>query len=245
MTDDPLTEFRSGVALPTDETARRIYARAVGVRRRTPRRRLALGVAIAALVLVPTAVALRGQIADLFEGTPPPPAVSTSFTQSNELADSAIQQGFVRAWPHADVAKVHGVIEIPTADGPEDLWAAPNDQGGVSYIIDFANDPRTDHGMESFGGHTTATPPSNSKIDISDVWTQSHPDLLTVYGSVDADAATVRITFDDGSSMDLPVVEHLFLGSAPKGVKLETATAFDAAGNPVAQHALRPASKRG
>lgn len=34
----------------------------------------------------------------------------------------------------------HGVIEIQTADGPQDLWVAPSDQGGTCYFIDWAND---------------------------------------------------------------------------------------------------------
>ena len=106
----------------------------------TRRRYAALAVAALALLLVPTAVALRGQIAELFQGTPAPPAVSTSFEGLNRFADATIRAGFARQAPHADVSKAHGVIEIQTADGPQDLWAAPNDEGGVCWFIDFAND---------------------------------------------------------------------------------------------------------
>ena len=80
----------------------------------TRRRYAALAVVALALLLVPTAVALRGQIADLFQGTPAPPAVSTSFESSNKIADLATQKGFGARFPHADVSKAHGVIQIQT-----------------------------------------------------------------------------------------------------------------------------------
>ena len=73
--DELLTTFRSDVPEPDPETARRIYALATrSSRTRIPRRRLVLTVAVAALVLVPTAVAFGGKLADLFEGTPAPPS---------------------------------------------------------------------------------------------------------------------------------------------------------------------------
>lgn len=46
MTDDLLTEFRSNIPLPDEATAQRIYARATSARRRVPRRRLVLAVAL-------------------------------------------------------------------------------------------------------------------------------------------------------------------------------------------------------
>jgi hypothetical protein len=46
MTDDLLQDFRSGVPLPDEATARRIYARATSQRRRLPRRRLVLALAV-------------------------------------------------------------------------------------------------------------------------------------------------------------------------------------------------------
>jgi hypothetical protein len=46
MTDDLLTAFRSEVSLPDEATARRIYTQATGGRRRIPRRRLVLAIAV-------------------------------------------------------------------------------------------------------------------------------------------------------------------------------------------------------
>jgi hypothetical protein len=46
MTDDLLTEFRSEIPLPEEATSREIYARATAGRRRVPRRRLVLAVAV-------------------------------------------------------------------------------------------------------------------------------------------------------------------------------------------------------
>ena len=62
---------------------------------------------------------------------------------------------------------------------------------------------------------------------------------MTVYGSVQVDAAAVRLTLDDGSTATLPVVEHLFLGSAARDVKVDAVAALDAAGNQIAEKTLR------
>ena len=246
MIDDLLHTFRSEVAEPDRETARRIYTLATkGGRPRIPRRRLVLAVAVAALVLVPTGVAFGGKLADLFEGTPAPPAVSNAFAESNQMADKAVQQGFASQWPHADVSKAHGVIEIQTPDGPEDLWAAPDDLGGQCSFIDFADDPPGRDGMYGFGDCPRSAPQADDGIGFGDVWTYKHPDLLTIYGSVYGDATELRLTFDDGSTATLPVVEHFFLGTAPKGTKVDSVAAFDASGDQVAQRTLRPVPTRG
>jgi hypothetical protein len=203
----------------------------------THRRYAALAVAALALLLVPTAVALRGQIADLFQGTPAPPAVSTSFESDNKIADLATQKGFGARFPHVDVAKAHGVIQIQTPDGPQELWAAPNDQGGVCWFIDFANDPAPNGVKPGRGGcDTSASAPTPAEIDFEGPgWDISHPSLYTVDGRVNVDAATVKVTFADGSNIRLPVVEGLFLGSLNQEVKVTQVTAYDEAGNRVAQ----------
>lgn len=206
-------------------------------------RRPVLGLAVAVVALASAGVAVAAGFG-AFEGTPPPPDVSTSFSQLNRLADQATQQGFAGEFPQADVSKAHGVIEIQTSDGPEDLWAAPNDQGGQCYFIDWANDPPMRDGAKyGFGG---CPPAGTTPIDAGGpTWVDGHPDLLTVDGSVSGDAASVRVTLQDGSTMTLPVVEHLFLGSIdePAGqtglgdTKVEKVTAFDAAGNQVTEWA--------
>jgi hypothetical protein len=206
-----------------------------GLRRLRPL--LVTAVVVAALAGAGVAIAAG---LGAFEGTPAPPEISTNFSFYNKMADYAVQQGFSGMNVHADVSKAHGVIEIQTADGPEDLWVAPNDQGGQCWFIDFANDPvGSSGGMPGGGGcdrpATTMGPINPEGPD----WTYEHPSLLTVDGSVSVDAATVRITFHDGSTLTLPVVEHWFLGSLARpaqdgDAKLAEVQAFDADGNQVA-----------
>jgi hypothetical protein len=206
----------------------------------TRRRYAAVAVAALALLLVPTAVALRGRIADLFQGTLAPPAISTSFEANNKLADMAMQKGFGDKFPHDDVSQAHGVIEIQTADGLQDLWVAPNewvapnDRGGKCWFIDWANDPPGPGGKFGFGGCAPSSPPS-SDIGWGSIWGYPHPDLLTVYGRVYAPAARVDVRLVDGSALTLPVVEDFFLGSLPNGAKVERNTAYDDSGNAVAE----------
>ena len=135
------------------------------------------------------------------------------------------------------MTKAHGVIQIQTADGPQELWAAPNDQGGLYWFIDFANDPAPNGVKPGLGGCDTsasARPPSDIAFG-GPGWELSHPSLYTVDGRVYGDATTVQVTFADGSNIRLPVVEGLFLGSLNRKVKVTQVTAYDEAGKRVAQ----------
>jgi hypothetical protein len=201
-------------------------------RAHTTRRRYAtLAVVALALLLVPTAVALRSQIANLFQGTPAPPAVSTSFEFTNRIY---MQAGFRAKFPQADVSQAHGVVEIQTADGPQDLWVAPNDQGGKCWFVDWANDSVGPNGQQFGFGGCDPSPTPASNINWGTVWLEPHPDAQTVWGHVFVPAARVDVRLGDGSAFTLPVVEGGFLGSLPKGTKVEQITAYDDSGNAVA-----------
>jgi hypothetical protein len=191
---------------------------------RTRRRYALLGAALVALLLVPTAVALRGQIANLFQGTPAPPSVSTSFESNNRIADMATQKGFGDRFPHADVSKAHGVIEVQTSEGPEDLWAAPNDQGGNCWWVDFANDPEGPGGKLGFG--TCDTNHLSAAIEPGVTWVEQHPTLATLMGLVHVNADRVVVRLKDGTTVTLPVVEGAFLASLDKGAQLHHITAY-------------------
>jgi hypothetical protein len=266
MSDDLelLAGFRSEVPAPDEATAERVYRLATTPRPRwrrllfsglSRRPRLALAIAVVGVVLVPTALAFGGRIIALFQGTPAPPAISFVFTGQNRFAEMAMRAGFATRFPHVDVSKAHGVIQIQTTDGPEDLWAAPNDQGGQCSFIDFAEQPpgssahnevthvahngpgavsstSTVNGL-GFGTCDPATPPP-SNITLHQFGWTLHPSLVTATGTVYVDAATVQLTLADGSTATLPVVERLFLGSFDKGAKVTHVTAYDKAGNPVA-----------
>lgn len=237
-----LVDFRNEISAPDEETTRCVYARVTQQGRARPSRsrasnrqrsrRLAIAFA-AAVVLVPSAVAFGGRLANLFQGAPPTPAVSTAYQRLNRLADEAVQKGFAAALPQADVSKIHGVIRIQTADGPVELWTAPNTDGGQCSFVDFTDDPATASGQLGNGTCDTATPPA-SRVTFSEFWTRSHPSLLTVYGRVYADASSVEITLADGSKITLPVAEGFFLGSLDNGVSVTTVTAYDAAGKQAA-----------
>jgi len=196
---------------------------------RARRRYMAVVAAVAALIAVPATWAA----VNAFEGTPAPPDVSTNFSDFNNFRRVWIQHDMAISWPQVDVSKAHGVVEIQTADGPEQLWAAPDDRGGQCYFIDWANDAPSQYGKFGFSGCEPLEPPA-SNVSWGDVWVPSHPTLMTFYGSLYVDAATVQVTLDDGSSLSLPVVERLFLGSFPKSATVEKVTALDADGNVVA-----------
>jgi hypothetical protein len=244
MTTDDLQllrEFRAGIPAPGEETRRRIYTEATsGGNTRLGRFGRRSGglrpvvVTLATLAVLACAGVGIAAAFGAFEGTPAPPDVTTNFAQLNQLAGSAVQRGFYSNLPQTDASKAHGVLEIQTADGPEDLWAAPDNKGGQCYLIDFANDSAGTNGVLSVNGcEQSPAPPAN--LSFSDVWIPSHPDLMTVYGTAYVPAKTVRLTLDNGSTRTLPVVENLFIGSLPRGTRVNNVTAFDKAGNQVAE----------
>jgi hypothetical protein len=236
MTESRIDELLDEYA-PAFEPRSEGWEDVLGRAHTTRKRYVALAVVALALLLVPTAVALRGQIADLFQGTPAPPAISNHFEADNKTADEFTQKGFGDKFPHADVSQAHGVIEIQTADGPQDLWSAPSDMGGTCYFIDWANDAPEPGGQQfGFGGCSRSAPPK-SGMGWGSVWSYAHPDLLSVYGQVYAPATRVQAQLADDTGVTLPVVEGYFLGSLPNGVKIEQIVAYDDSGDVVATSA--------
>jgi hypothetical protein len=184
-----------------------------------------LAVAALALLLVPTAVALRGRISDLFQGTPAPPAVTTSFEGNNQIADMATQKGFGDKFPHVDLSRIRGVLEIQTPDGPQDVWAAPNERGGTCWFVDWADDPAPNGDQPGYG--TCDTGEHSGSIGMGYTWGYTHPTLRTLFGQVYPPADRVVVELRDGSTRTLPVVEGVFLGSFDKDAELAHITAYD------------------
>lgn len=252
----PLREFRPDrraaskrqlLAVIDNERRRRWHLLLPSILPEDPRQRRArhgfhrpvVAVALVVAALAGAGVAVAAGLG-AFEGTPAPPEITSGLNVPKPIVADATKQGMAQAFPQADVSRAHGIIEIQTPDGPQDLWAAPNDQGGQCFLIDYANDPVSSSGGKPFSGGCFKDAHGDYKIVAAGPeWSIDHPDLLTIYGRVEVDAATVKIALQDGSTLTAPVAEHFYLASIPKpatpgDAKLERVTAFDAAGNQVA-----------
>ena len=141
------------------------------------------------------------------------------------MADMATQQGFADKFPHADVSQAHGVLEVQTPDGPEDLWVAPDDQGGHCWWVNWANDPVTAAGQFGFGG--CDNPAESSEIDAGTIWVEAHPTMQTLWGRVFVQADRAVVELQDGSSSTLQVVEGGFLASLSRDARVVRVTAYD------------------
>jgi hypothetical protein len=212
--------------------------------RHTRKRYALITAAVAALLLVPAGLALHA----VFQGTPAPPAVQTWF------ADALTQKGFGNRFPHAKVDQAHGVLEAQTADGPEDLWVAPNDQNGAYWFIDWADDPPGPDGQYGFGGcypfagfmlgrsqhgpYAAISPTGfrelETGIDWGAVWVYPHPTLQTLWGRLTVQATRVEVDLADGTTLHLPVVESFFLASLSRDDKVTEIRAYDDSGARVA-----------
>src|SRR4029078_9499468 len=106
-----------------------------------------------------------------------------------QIMADATKQGMAQAFPQADVSHAHGVIEIQTPDGPQDLWAAPNDQGGQCFLIDYANDPVSSSGGKPFSGGCFKDAHGDYKIVAAGPEGGIHqPHMLTIYCRGHADS---------------------------------------------------------
>jgi hypothetical protein len=206
--------------------------------RRTRKRYALVAVALAALLLVPAGLALHR----LFQGTPAPPSVQTWFAANNKRADEFVRNGFAARYPHANVSQAHGVLEVETSDGPEDLWVAPNDQGGQCSFIDFADDPPGSDGQYGFGGCYPSGGFDPSGIDWGPVWVEPHPTLQTLSGRLTVPATRVEVDLANGSTLHLPVVENFFLASLSRDDRVTEIRAYDNSGVPVAT--ARPLARK-
>jgi hypothetical protein len=181
--------------------------------RRSRRRYFAAVVTGAALVLAPAAWA----ITQAFEGKPAPQSIKSEFRFGNRMK-AKIDKVLGRKEPKAIASKAHGVIQVQTADGPLDLWAAPASDGGTCYFVGWQSDLR-----ETRAAGTSSCAPATAdrdnalgplhNLEVSWGGDYKHRNYRVVDGYAYGGATTVRITMSDGSTKTLPVVEGLFLGA--------------------------------
>jgi hypothetical protein len=210
------------------ESPARRRRRGLGTRSRAV---LAIGVAI--LVLVPTALAFGGKIVDAFTGSAPTPTVTERYSLFNSMSEfansDAVKTGFSQALPHVDVSKAHGVVQVQTADGPEQLWTAPASDGSKCLLAIFANDSTSGQMWCDNGNHV-------SRVTFSWEANADHPNLMTGIGYVYVPATAVTLTLADGSQVAAPVIEGAYLVSLPNGAAVTHVAAQDASGKEVASY---------
>jgi hypothetical protein len=114
------------------------------------------------------------------------------------------------------LSQAHGVIQVKTADGPLDLWAAPARGGGTCQLVTWEPTPSHPHTSESGGCYPGTQPPNNlSWSSGGDYW---HRNYNVVTGYAYGNATIVRVMLSNGRSTRLPIVEHLFLGALPQSI---------------------------
>jgi hypothetical protein len=177
--------------------------------RRSRRRYVAVVMVVAALALAPTAWG----IAQAFEGKPAPPSVKSDLRFSNKMR-AEIAKTLGRKEPKAIVSKAHGVIQVQTADGPIDLWAAPATDGGTCYLIAW----ESGLGARSSGCVPATAALANAQggphnLEFSSGGDYAHRNYNVVNGYAYRGATTVRVTLSNGKTQTLPVIEGLFLGA--------------------------------
>jgi hypothetical protein len=194
--------------------------------RRSRRRYTAAVMVLAALILAPAAWAA----VNAFEGTPAPQVIQQNFSY-NRVTINPTTGSILDLLPAADASKAHGVLQLQTSDGPLDLWAAPEtDGGGTCWFLGWESNISAEHAI----GNGSCTTSNDTAITPETYNDASHPSYTVLVGSVTGSETTLDVTLTNGSTTTLPVAEHLFLGALPPGSQLASITGRDAAGQVVA-----------
>ncbi len=197
-------------------------------------RRPVLGLAVALVALASAGVAVAAGFG-AFEGTPAPHSIEQDFVQLNagnaNLVVMNPQTGaFVTHVPNADASQAHGVFQLQTADGPLDLWAAPElDGSGTCWFVGWESELTADQAIGNGGCALGLSPIAPSTYNEA-----SHPSYTVIVGSVTGSETTLAVTLTDGQTTTLPVAEHLFLGAVPGGSELASIVGRDVNGDVVA-----------
>jgi hypothetical protein len=235
-----MTEIPSELPVPALMLERQrevLVAHVAGAERRRMRRRVALvvavGVLLAALVAAP-ALGLTGKLGELFEGPPAPPEVQKYFADF-ERSDKRFSELAAKAgveWRGRDSrilpGEARGVIAIETVDGPIRLWAAPTEDGGQCWILQFDEPAGLSSSCDGPGDPAALRP--------AGLWAASRPSVRIVHVRVyDADIVNVDAHTEDGEVVRLPVVAGHALGTYEPGMGFPELVGRDADGDEVAR----------
>jgi hypothetical protein len=215
-----------------------VFRRAAGTR---SQHRKALFVAIAvSVILVPTAIAFRGAIHDLFFGTPAPPVIKRTFATQNKM-QALFHKWFVthhraavQLMPLVDPSKADGVIALKTTDGLLFLWAAPTRNGQQCWFIAFARD-MVGHPRAYGSGSCEQAKPPPGNIDWGTGWSRAEPTLTVLSGRIYVtNAVAVLANVGRSKPVRLPLVDRYFLAVFPNRTKVSSVVAVDRDGHVVA-----------
>ncbi len=214
--------------------------------RRSHRRFVVMTAVVALFLLVPTAWAVDSA----FFGSPPPDGIKSGAAALDKLdahvaAASAKLLGLPNDSPKPDLAKLHGLMQVPTPDGPLDVWAAPTNNGGLCAFSAFEADRKPGKSFSevaALGCWPTGDPAHDNDWETARV----HPDVYLTNGYIhDPDATSAGVTFRIGAnvlSKTVPVVEGFYVAVFPRdpsatlswdedNVGLERVIAYDSSGN--------------
>jgi hypothetical protein len=182
--------------------------------RRSRRRHVAIAVFATALIVVPTALAVGGNVLDWFHGKPATPEVKQQFVkfdaQMQAFAKFSAKQGFHRKAPIAIASKAHGVIALRVDGAKIYLWAAPERGGGACSLAQVMLD--TGHTLSSSSCDEQALSPRTLRYSTMGAQELPAGNLLTGRA---IGAGSVVVHLSDRSTLRLPVVEGFFVGLIP------------------------------
>jgi hypothetical protein len=207
--DDLLDELVPGVEPLPD------WAGVLRRARRSRRRHVAAAIVVSAFVVVPTAVAVGGNILDWFHGKPAPPAVKQQFVkfdaQAQALAAFAAKNGFHRKAPLAIASKAHGVMALEVSGAKIYLWAAPERGGGACSLLQVL----LAAGGSLYSSDCDPQAPLRRTFRYSTMGAQAlrAGNLLTGRA---IGASSVVVHLSNRSTLTLPVVEGFFVGVVPR-----------------------------
>jgi hypothetical protein len=211
-----------------------VLARAHRARRRQ-RRQAFVVAAVAAFMLVGTAVAM--QIADAFRGTQPPPRLRARIAR---IGPPPKVEGLMSSQdPHVIRERIHGVLQLRIGRAKIQLWAAPLSNGGRCLAV-------TTNLESSLTGLCNMADDGDPPVNIGGFylgWDVERSPLVEA-GAVLVPGKTVDFVLDDGRVVSTRVIEDAVLAQMPTGHRPITIIVRDRRGVAVATYSLEPRPRK-
>jgi hypothetical protein len=196
--------------------------------RRARRRVVGVAIAVTAVVLVPSALAIT-VVSHAFEGRTAPPSVVRGFTRRPSMNPAPGVIPYAQLQP-VDPKSAHGVLAVRSLDGPLYLWAANESSGaGECWFATWAHDLKYPWTAATAAG-CDSPQLSSQKIAYSYSWQIPHWAVAVLVGRTYVNAATVSVRYGCGRTRVLPVVEHLFVTTFVWSTRVFSLTARDRGG---------------
>lgn len=180
-------------------------------------RRLAILVAVLAVLVATPAFGIGQRLVDVIAGEPAPEEVKSELRRRNEVPEPVLEL-IDDLSPGVDADKARGVMSVQTTRGPVNLWVAPTKEGGFCAYVETATGGSSLCGNDADFG----LPRPGLSADLRPLDARNDADNRLAFGRIVGwkPADRVQLELDDGRRLRARVARGWLMGELPEGATL-------------------------